>query len=889
MSRYLFICGGAGKALVHQSVNLGFDGVIQIDVPQEIVSADTRTESAQVMTIPVMPQDVMTSQEAAMHAAKQELSARCNELHHYADRLVQEPTVAEYVALRDVCGSVYTQYKRQVQATLNMTLRDDYEHHIKDIREFCDTQPRLVQLEENNTEVQEWLRLHEEIAVLQARLKTYQIGVAGTYGTGLLHKSAQPLIWSAYFGRSHVKDAFDEHVRVMLRGRYPSVNDGIEIWIVSSMCGSVGQGITYHVAEYANKFFNACGYTQIMIQLVRIGAVTYQRYSPDHATTCAMALLHDTALAYGVRPQVDRRRLLGLPIDVYQQQQRTQYNFYYLELPEYQDTIVETRRAHDLVVAFRSITNDIFQKRFNVAFVNARPGWHRAINVRFGMWQNTSPHGLTAISLLYPQTAEQVLSEINKLLYPNRVSLDATYRHTIQPNESLQRWRVAPGLDKQMSVTEFRKRWPRMKSFSLPQHAQLYQKSRSTEQDITDFVQSKECEATLTEMQQVISTYIGEHVLHEYGAAFFLTQSEMDESIPLLVAFSAPNESRPEYIDELRLAQSALVKIDRILSSSDDASDGSFAQLYARWKVILPLIFESNHQYELKLRSGIKPLVESLITVRTLLNLRHSAEQRIHHAHRWLETLRQRLQQDLAVFGNQQHKVLVTICDLAKPYRNLPHTWLYAMANAQTSRPASARAEMEYQTTVIWGAQQLTRDGLGHVLKLSSQVSLSHSHSTIQDIVDEISAHCGRNPEGIWWQRQILADAKRNSMTDFAYVILPKLDPDLYRQIIMTPASPGLVKPEIIMVDIEEIGLVACGLQAYRGVDEWFPQQDTRVAHSHIYSTLMPLLARRLGESIEENQRRVALASTGLPVYMTDHIRTLTGNALADVLYEVGA
>ena len=126
-------------------------------------------------------------------------------------------------------------------------------------------------------------------------------------------------------------------------------------------------------------------------------------------------------------------------------------------------------------------------------------------------------------------------------------------------------------------------------------------------------------------------------------------------------------------------------------------------------------------------------------------------------------------------------------------------------------------------------------------------------------------------------------------MTDFAYVILPRLDPDLFKQIVMTPASPGLVKPEIIMVEIEEIGLNAVALQAYRGVDEWFPQQGTPVAHSYIYSTLMHLLARRPGESVEAHQDRVALASTGLPVYMTNHIRTLTGNALAGVVYEVGA
>lgn len=533
------------------------------------------------------------------------------------------------------------------------------------------------------------------------------------------------------------------------------------------------------------------------------------------------------------------------------------------------------KRSNDLGNALRAIVNPQLQVRFNTSFVNVRPGWHRALYVRPGVWEK----GVNDESL-YLQTATQVLDVVKSDLYaPDYPALDANYKLSLEQSDSLRRWMSSSTFVEQITPTQFRQNGIRKQVLNDSVH--VYRKSNPKELDVTDFISSSTWNSVRREMERKLKEYLGDNALISFQYKLSLADATVENAVEEVLEFSPElaSEMTTQYIDEVCRAHRVIAKIDRQLAKNDKSAVGSLAALYACWNDMVPAVWTGNRQYEPLLRAKIKPFVDNWVAVNDLLSLRAEAKKRIEHARTWLTPLVAQLEADLRVAPAQakltEIRSLETLYDGQK-------TWLYVMnelsiryEEARTSQAGLASAKVIFYASVVWGSRGLTGAGLRYVLGLPAGAN-------VQAIVDEISAHCGREPEGIWWQQQIPDSNTRNPMSDFAYVIFPYLEPVLYQQILRTPASHGLVKPEIIMADDEYTGLKVLALQSYRGINTWFPQGMGAGVASNFYTTLVPALAPLMGETEISRQHRLAVASTGHPIYTTDHVHNITQNALVD-------
>jgi len=96
MSRYLFVCGGAGKHLVTDLASLDFDGVMQIDVQSEIIT-DVYNRSVRVMGLPLIADTTMTA-TYMFTAAINELEETLHSINERMTNLQEHVTVQTLIA-----------------------------------------------------------------------------------------------------------------------------------------------------------------------------------------------------------------------------------------------------------------------------------------------------------------------------------------------------------------------------------------------------------------------------------------------------------------------------------------------------------------------------------------------------------------------------------------------------------------------------------------------------------------------------------------------------------------------------------------------------------------------------------------------------------------------
>jgi len=779
--------------------------------------------------------------------------------------LVQQPGFTEE----------YDRYQAHVTAYATTHFSDGSEQ----IKAFRTTYPRFIELHEHDTHVQEYVHLLHRCAEIEQRIRMLHVGLQGG-SVSLMSVMAQgpqipfrPLMSSAYFGLRHVRSEFVRRLDNLFSEHYPAFGAPIELWIVSSMCGGTGQGISYHVAEYAREFFKQKGFDYIVVQFVRLGSVPYTRYGIQNTVleNCAMATLHDTAIAYGARPPIQVSALLHEKAPVHHIY--AQYNFYYLELDDYvnQDrnqmndsqwqallASAEKKRSADLTSALRTITQPVVQHSFNVAFVNVRPGWHRAMYVRNGVWESDED--------LYNQTAQQVRVVLDaELLFPDYARLDREYVHRIDINAALGDWMVGASLDEQVEPKQFQA-WNqnRPKALKLPQPLG----------SISTFVESSKWEADQREMTRVVHTYLGEKTVARFAVDLQLAEANMGAFHRVQFVSEIANPRTEQYIEDVRLAHRAVAKIEHILGEQSVDGEGSFTQLYALWQALVPGLFETHKSYTERLRDTIKPFVRALVTVQTLLKLRDEALQRIDHARAWLSPLRTQLEVDLAREGIRP--LLTNIRAIHAPFSE-GCTWLAAMVESQ-ARILHDPTQRQYRHTVVWGAYALNVLGVKCVLGLPTQANDS-------DIANELAQHCGRTTEGIWWQNQV-PGSELWPMSDFRFVIFPPIDDGLLHRIHNARLDSNLQLPQIIVADDANLGLKILALQTYRGSASWFPQGSVGVS-SHFYQPLVSYLVPRAGKSHADYTYRVCMASTGHPIFTSDHVHAVTQGALRGLFNEV--
>jgi hypothetical protein len=893
MARFLFICGGTGKQIVVDRSLMNFDGFMQIDVDSEVVKNvnDPRT---QVMSLP-LEEDNATTTTQALQTAEDEYLNEHDKLDKKLVEMKQNSTVQQYIHHLQQAGFA-EKFKKYLADVDQLAY---YEGSPDPVRTFRDENSGFIKLHEHDAHVQQYLQLQRQIEELEKRLLAVQAGMEGG-GLGdalLVHGMAQrPLIGSAYFSRSYVQGKFNNQLQSLIDGRPVTQGDQIELWIVSSMCGGTGQGISYHVAEYAREFFVKKGFASIVVHFVRLGSVTYTRYGTQDSVleNCAMATLHDAAFSYGVRAPLSVPFLLN---EVGARRPRpagTQYNFYYLELEDYvnQDrkqlndsqwqallASAAKKRSADLASALRAITQPTVQASFNTAFVNVRPGWHRALYVRNGVWEK----GVDANGL-YDQSARQVSDIVDaELLSPDYPGLDNKYVHQIDANQALTRWVENQGVTEQVEPKQLANFGNRPKQWSLPSYAHTYRKSGNNqrEQDVTDYLRSNEWANAQREIGRVMNLYLGDRAVDSF--AVYLSLGEANTETPTLqrVQFDPQiaDKKTPRYIEELKLAHQVVAKIDRILSRNSKDENGSLKQLHTLWQPIIPG-WAGGNAYANRLRSEIKPFMQALVTVQALLKLRAEALNRIIDARDWLSPLNTRLQKDLA--NIQENPQLTQIRQLHVNVDKLGATWLSWMAE-EAKRLEAARAvnvtasDDAFRESVVWGSQGLTEAGVKFVLGLPTQ-------ATDSDIANELAQHCGRTPEGIWWQRQVPAAGNRLAMADFKYVIFPNIDDDLKDRIKTAKLNANLELPQLIVSDDEYTGLKILALQTYRGTQNWFPSGTAGAAGvgSAFYQQLVSYLAPKQDEPRVDRYHRIAVASTGHPIFTSDHVHRMSQDSLRD-------
>jgi hypothetical protein len=893
MARYLFICGGTGKQIVVDRSLMNFDGFMQIDVDSEVVKGvnDSRT---QIMALP-LPRDAAATTTQALQMANMEYLEEREAINRKITEIKDMTSVKAYVEFLS-----QTEFAKTFEQYLSDVDKLAYSGGSKDpVRAFRNAHPKFIRLHEHDAHVQKYVQLQQQLEELEKRILAVQSGLSSpALGAALLvyGMAQRPLIGSAYFSREYVRIEFARRLQLLINGKPPAFGAPIELWIVSSMCGGTGQGISYHVAEYARKFFEQQGFTQIVVHFVRLGSVTYTQYGTQNSVleNCAMATLHDAAFSYGVRPPINVPTLLdevGADVGV---QEGIQYNFYYLELEDYvnQDRnkltvaqwkakLVEAakKRSADLASALRAITQPTVQESFNTAFVNVRPGWHRALFVRNGVWEN----GVDANSL-YHQSARQVYKKLDaELLSPDYPALDIAYVSRFDVNQTLGRWVGSPqAVTEQVEPKQLSNIGNRPKQWSLPSYVHTYRKSgdNTHEQDVGDYLRSTEWANAQREIGRVVNMYLGEKAIAPFAVDVRLGEANVNPPTFQLVQFDPQiaDKKTPRYVEELELAHRVVAKIDRILSRNNKDENGSLKQLHTLWQPIIPG-WTGGNAYASRLRSSIKPFMQALVTVQALLKLRAEALNRIIDARVWLLPLNTRLQLDLA--NVQEIQQLTQIRQLKSNYAGGTTTWLSVMAEeanvlevAQSVNPNAD--ESIYRESVVWGSQGLTEVGVKFVLGLPS-------HATDEDIADKLAGSCGSDPEGVWWQKQEPEGAAL-AMADFKYVIFPNIDNGLILRIEGATLRANQVLPELIMSDDEYTGLKILALQTYRGEDSWFPAGQAGAAGvgSAFYQQLVSYLAPKMGEKLLDRNHRIAVASTGHPIFTSDHVHAVSKDSLRD-------
>jgi len=121
-------------------------------------------------------------------------------------------------------------------------------------------------------------------------------------------------------------------------------------------------------------------------------------------------------------------------------------------------------------------------------------------------------------------------------------------------------------------------------------------------------------------------------------------------------------------------------------------------------------------------------------------------------------------------------------------------------------------------------------------------------------------------------------------MADFKYVIFPNIDDDLKDRIKTAKLNANLELPQLIVSDDEYTGLKILALQTYRGTQNWFPSGTAGAAGvgSAFYQQLVSYLAPKQDEPRVDRYHRIAVASTGHPIFTSDHVHRMSQDSLRD-------
>jgi hypothetical protein len=849
--RYLFVCGGTGKGLVNKRKLFKFDGFLQIDVTMETINVNDPLTNK--MGLP-LPGDTIVTTTDALYAQVDEIKQQVLRAKNHINRLERNHTalIQEYNRLVVELADKKTKFEEAAETKDDLSVsdpeREDARYTYEELREEL---VRLRELED--------ILNSDDIPYISKKQLVYEKEIQRSLFENVAREiapvpiaagmSQMPIIGSAYFNRQFVYEVLTERINGMTQGAYaPNAGEDIQIWIVSSMCGGTGQGISHHVANHVYKQLRANNPTSgIFVNFIRIGAWTYGNVGGQRIrTNAAMAVLHDAALAYRQLKRANNRQGVGAP-----------YQFYYMEVPDVGDN--SELRQQDIELAVRSIVNQRLQKEFTTEFTNIGDNdWFKALFVRTGYWARDIDKDTN-----YRETLDQLSGALDQFLSPNYIRIDAGLRHEFTRTQSLQTWMEAQLVElippRQVS------------SQNLITNRNISPTANQVE-TVGGFVESSQFLSDWEAFTKLLNMYIGLNDKGSFGGILGLGPND-PAAVISTVAFDtelSPKHSK-EYIFEVRRSHEVVARVNHILAGGmigGRSEVGRIAELYRIWNEMKCGTFEDQRKYTGRLQALIKEFLAIYVQTRSLLALRSKALYRINDARHWLDVLMKHVKEQQSKMPPSSTGVVLTRCtNFEQEVSGTGSTWLNNMRNVLTGNLADQHVVETFKSVVIWGSNGLTREGLRHILSLSPE-------STSTQIVNEINLRCGRytvdgrnDVECPWWMGNTFP-LPDNTRIDFWYRVFPNLPSDEYqslkRECTLLNQS-GIDTPEYFPTDDAYAGLRILAVECSRTKKKLMPYQGV----SELFQQLLPSIQQRNNDAnITGYIRRLASSSNGEAIFM---------------------
>jgi hypothetical protein len=859
--RYLLVCGGTGKGLVDKRKLIPVDGIIQFDVVAErlIIQSDSKTLN---FAMPIAGDNILFNTEALQEKIKDLTRTRMSKLNNL--ELIKKShaaEIAEYEKLSALHADDIKQYG-ELKIKVNSFEIPIEEKRAAEVQlaQIESTVEKILRMKkELSSKTIPYLTLIDEIESTEKKITFYQFVLRGLAPANLADGMAQmPIVGSSYFNRSSVMEQVESFFDKMTAQNPPVANEAIEIFVVSSMCGGTGQGISHHIGLKAAKYFRkTVPDAAISVRYIRIGAWTYNQIGValqnKTKTNAAMAVLHDAGLAYS--QQVRRNDFDDFDTSESTGKALADFQFFYLETPDVGDNKI--LRMQDIEIACRAIMNEELSKKFQVIMVNiGSMDWFKGVFVRVGYWANEVDMQAT-----YRETLEQLRARIARLISPNYPNLVDKLRYELQANTGLTNWqneRLVEQKDPQVLRG-------RLGSLS----AQSFDEST-----ISEFLKSQDFMSKWGKMTEFLHEYIG--LQDKNALAFDYRVGPNDPQASLdIVAFDqqiAPKHS-VEYINNINRAHEVRAITMRILAGGG-SEKSVIERLFTQWNKMSPGYLEGNRALQTKVRDNVKSFFETYALVRMLLSIVEKCDTLITDVRDWLATLTDFIKAQQSLMPAQAQVVLTSSAELTDLQEN--KTWLFTVHSTLIGNLQSTMVVNNFKQAVVWGSRGLTTHGLRHVMGIPQQASS-------EQVVAELNTRAGRlmvdgSPEEAkWWQGQVYA-IKAPGQFDFSYRVLPPLPPEeafAIEQANEQYAEDNGFSPSYIEAPNAFSGLKILSVECVRSQNPLVP------------TLLAPLLdnlrIRSTDRNVESYIQRLAGSSIGEPIYLTDEMNKQIGDGRVDL------
>jgi hypothetical protein len=860
--RYLLVCGGTGKGLVDKRNLVGVDGVIQFDVVAEelVVRQDNKTLN---FTMPYDGDETLYNTDAVKRKIDDLTRSRASKLSNV--ELIKNANtaqIADYERLSVLHANDVALYKQLKDLIINVSTPPE---------ELRSAEIRLDSIKGNVEEILKlkrslsspqlpYLTLLHDIESIEKQLVFYKFVLRDLAPASLADGMAQmPIIGSSYFNRSEIMRKIDEFFANMTAQNGPVANEPIEVFIISSMCGGTGQGISHHVGLRAAKYFRKnVRDASISIRFIRVGALTYNSIGSAlrfrTKTNAAMAILHDAALAFGQQVNTSEQDDFELS-SLNHEKALADFQFFYLETPDV--GVDKKMRMQDIEIACRAIMNEELSERFQKIMVNIGDlDWFKGVFVRVGYWANE-----VDVEATYRETIEQLRSKVSLLVRPNYSYLTSKLRIDADQNSTLLKW-MSDNLVEQKEPSKVKDIIKKINPGSFD------------EESIAAYIQNDEFKQSFLQIQTFLQEYIG--LQDKQGFAYDLSVGPNDPQASLItVAFDQQIAQKysVNYINNVVRAHDVRAMALRKLAGGG-TEKSTIERLFVTWNSMAPSMFDSKKAAETKIRGNVKSLFDQFVLVRTLTQVVGNADKIIDDLTDWLKVMVDYIKKQQDRMPAQSQVVLTSSAELTDLLDS--KTWLASIHDTLVGNLQSPMVENNFKAAVVWGSRGLTSHGLRHVMAIPQQASS-------EQVVAELNSRAGKitigniEEEAKWWQGQNYIIGTPGQF-EFSYRVLPPLPADELFEITRANdeyASNHGFAPNYIEAPNAFTGLKVLSVECVRSQRQLVPLM------------LNPLLASlQLNETdgnVERYIQRLASSSIGEPIYLTDEMNERIGGGRVDL------